>query len=133
MISGGPADGAAYPHHREFVRTDIRMQLELRFEDGSEILAASHDISMNGVFALFETPPPIGSRCRVRIALAPPPGPSIEAQGEVARHAEGGFAIQFSAVDLDGYEHLRNLVRFNAENLGQVDEELEMHLGLRRR
>jgi hypothetical protein len=40
-------------------------------------------------------------------------------------------AIQFTSVDEESVEHLRNLVLFNAEDGNQVEHEFEVHVGIR--
>jgi hypothetical protein len=43
------------------------------------------------------------------------------------------MAVAFDEVNLDGYHHLKQLVLFNALDPDQAVEEIEQHVGLRRR
>ncbi len=53
--------------------------------------------------------------------------------GIIRRVAPEGMAIEFVELTLESYEHLQNLVRFNAPNLETVENELKEHLGLIKR
>jgi hypothetical protein len=43
------------------------------------------------------------------------------------------MAIEFVELTLESYDHLQNLVRFNAPDLNTVENELREHLGLIKR
>ena len=46
---------------------------------------------------------------------------------------DDGMAIEFTGVPLDDLEHLRNLIRFNAEDPNAVEDEFDSHIGLKPR
>ena len=41
------------------------------------------------------------------------------------------MAVEFTGVPLDDLEHLRNLIRFNADDPNAVQEEFDAHVGLK--
>ena len=60
-------------------------------------------------------------------------GVKIEIEGKVARIADEGFAVRFTQiVGAESFEHLRNLVLYNAaDDMDNVQRELDEHLGLK--
>ena len=57
----------------------------------------------------------------------------LEVTGKVSRVDDDGMAIEFTGVPLDDLEHLRNLIRFNAEDPNAVEDEFDSHIGLKPR
>ncbi len=50
----------------------------------------------------------------------------------IARHGKDGCAVQIhELLGLDSYEHLRNLILYNAEDPGTAESEFGSHLGLK--
>jgi len=50
---------------------------------------------------------------------------SIEIECEIIRSDATGVAIDFKPMDEDSFFHLRNLVRYNAPDADQIDDELK--------
>jgi hypothetical protein len=58
----------------------------------------------------------------------------IEVEGVVVHSYAEGTAIQFSKIlGVDSYEHLRNLVLYNAADTEQVEDEFRTHIGLKKK
>ena len=130
MKTNGPPGGSR--PRREFSRVPVQLPAEVRLAAGGRLEGTMEHVSLKG--GLFRTGASIaeGAACDVRMRL---PGTGIEvlAQGTVVRPGEGGVAIQFlGIVGIDSLEHLRNLIRFNAGDPGQVEREFRDHLGLKR-
>lgn len=122
---------------RTFTRVPVRVTVELG--DGREAITASRtrDLSLSGLYLecdARDTGLEPGGTCEVVITLGEGEGELIRARAEVVRIDPGGLALRF--LDLagpDSLEHLRNLVRYNAGELEEVEQELRRHLGLRPR
>lgn len=119
---------------REFTRVFVHVRAEVSFLDGKKIQAESFDLSMKGISLEGGTTDLIGRECSVNIALnAPPEVIQIKSTGVVTQCHDGRMGILFHSVEMESYEHLRNLVLYNAaaEDGKKVEAELKSHLGLR--
>lgn len=121
---------------REFTRVTTGFTVEIEAEGRTIESARMQDLSMNGVFVICEDRLPLECDCRVTLRLGDPgSGIKITAAGKVMRHGTEppGFALQFSELDVESYEHLRQLVLLNSQDPDQVEQEISGHLGLKRR
>ncbi len=118
---------------REFVRVPFKMGTTVRTRDRTIWSGSTLDISMNGLrVATTETVPPEGTLCEVEIVLAESPTPVIiEARGAIVRSEPGTMAVHFSEVDVDSYEHLRQLILNNTEDPERAEKEFGAHWGIR--
>jgi len=118
---------------REFVRVPVRMGTTVRTSDRTIWSSNTLDISMNGLrVATTETVPPEGTFCEVEIVLAEAPDPVIiETRGSIVRSEPGTLAVHFSEVDVDSYEHLRQLILNNSEDPERAEKEFGAHWGIR--
>jgi hypothetical protein len=118
---------------REFVRVPFRTGTTIRTSDRTIWPGNTLDISMNGLrVATTETVPPEGTLCEVGIVLAEAPEPVIiEARGSVVRSKPGTLAVHFSEVDVDSYEHLRQLILNNSEDPERAEKQFDAHWGIR--
>jgi len=53
-------------------------------------------------------------------------------KGKIVRSTEDGIGVDFTEMDLDSYEHLRNLVLLNANDVARIEGEFKDHLGLKK-
>lgn len=121
-------------NRREFSRVAPRLDVVLTTEDRTIRSGQTHDVSMNGLFCVCNDPFPEGTQCRVTLLLGEPEDPvRIETSGTVVRSTDSGNAVQFSEISLDGYQHLRNLVLYNAEDPNRAEQEIKDHLGIKSR
>jgi hypothetical protein len=90
---------------------------------------------MKGIYLLCDNPLPVGSDCRVALLLGDGETPiCIEVAGKVARVDPTGMGLEIiEIVGLESFEHLRNLVRYNASDPDQVEHEFQDHVGLKRK
>lgn len=122
-----------YPHAREFVRSSVRLEVELISGDSTILVARTRDVSMKGIFLITPHRVPVGASCRIRIRIGDPAEPLwVEADGTVVRTDDEGLAVEFLEMGVGSFQHLKNLVMYNAPDPGQVDVELGDHLGLKR-
>ena len=121
--------------HREFTRVPIKIWVEVRAGDRVIKTHETHDLSMTGISLKQEgTPLAVDTACGVSVFLegAEPPI-HVDMKGRVGRSTEKELAVEFKEIDLESYEHLKNLVRYNSENAEAVDKELGEHTGIKRK
>jgi len=122
------------PDRREFIRVPFRTNLSIRTQDRTFWSRSSLDISMTGLRARTDEPPPAeGAECEVEIVLSDAEPPVIiEARGAVVRSAPGTIAVHFTEIDLDSFDHLRQVILNNAGDPDRADEEFRSHWGIRK-
>jgi PilZ domain-containing protein len=122
-----------YPHPREFVRSTVRLEVEVVAGDSRILVARTRDVSMKGIFLRTPHRLPVGTSCRVRIRIGDP-GDNlwVECDGAVVRTDADGFAIEFHEMGVASFQHLRNVVMYNADDPARVEGELDGHVGLKR-
>ncbi|MCA9782585.1 MAG: PilZ domain-containing protein [Candidatus Cloacimonetes bacterium] len=119
---------------REFTRVMVRVTVNLADGERSIVSSRSRDLSLNGIFLYCEPTLEPGTTCDVGIDLGGEEGLVIRAQARVVRVDPDGLALGFEhLVGSDSLEHLQNLVRYNAGEVENVEEELRRHVGLRAR
>lgn len=96
------------------------------------VTGSTTNVSLKGVYFTPDEWVPVGTDCRITIRFA---GPSsalkIEGTGRIVRSDEHGFGVEFLDMSVDSLEHLRNLVRYNAPDVPQVEREFAEHVGLK--
>lgn len=118
--------------YREFSRSMVQVNAEIRLTCGMLIEGKTRDASLGG--ALFTTERPLPQGHPVCVTLCLDFGDEhhrIKAEGHVARVDEDGIAISFASISADGLEHLRRVILYNAEDADQVESEFDKHIGLR--
>jgi len=121
-------------NQREFTRVRTTIDLDCIFADGRIQPGTTKDISLNGCYVGNGETPPEDTPCTAVLYLDGRGGAiQVRANAIVIRSRNLGFALHFNElVELDSYEHLRNLIRYNAEDPDQAHQEFDSHLGLRR-
>lgn len=120
---------------REFSRIDIDLWVILTLADGSAVEGASADVALKGVRCVTSVRPPLGSPCSVTMLFGDRETGLLElvADGRVVRHEDQGVAVEFTSLELDTYDHLRNLIVTHAGDVNLVRDEFDRHLGIRGR
>jgi len=119
---------------REFTRSPVRVRTQVRLASGVLLEGQARDVSLKGILFATERALPKGTAVRVAMVLAIGGQElRIETEGAVARVGEGAVAIEFTQIDSESVEHLRNLVLYNAPDTDQVEKEFAEHVGLRPR
>ena len=119
---------------REFSRVPVHVRVLVRSEGIDVNSKRSIDLSMNGIFVECDESLPVGTKCELTLLLdGTDPLIRAECGGVIRRVNAEGMAIEFVELTLESYEHLQNLVRFNAPDLNSVENELKEHLGLKKR
>ena len=123
---------AEYDNKRNFSRVETHIDVELAC--GDKIATGRlTDVSMQGVGLDCDEILPPQAECLVKLFLGEPRESSscIEAKGNIVRSTDHGIGVVFTEIDLDSYDHLRNLVLLNASDITQIEGELKDHLGLK--
>lgn len=123
----------SWQHPREFTRCKTALEVEITAGD-RRVVGETRDLSLSGIYLFGERSLPAGTPCRVMLFVGGrESGARIEASGRIARVDAYGLAVSFDTVDLDGYQHLKQLVLFNAADPDRAAAEIDQHIGLRRR
>ena len=121
--------------HRDFTRVGIHIEAKIETEDG-DISGILDDISLNGVFLETDNPFPEGTHCDLTLRLhGGEDDLVVPVKGVVVRSSAEGMGVEFEAIELDAYEHLRNLVLYNASSKSEaehIEEELDGAVGIKR-
>jgi hypothetical protein len=119
---------------REFSRVASRLTVELESDSGRRVSGPARNVAMSGVYLDAAWPGEVGDPCGVTIFLE---GRGeilpLTARGRVVRAEPEGTAVDFAELSLNAYEHLKNLVRLNSDDIEQVEAELRSHIGIRRK
>ncbi len=91
--------------------------------DGEKIPAVTRNISMKG--ALFGPEPRLaeGRDCTVVFDLAK--DIKVRLKGRIVRVSDEGTAVDFESMDESAFFHLRNMVRYSAQDADKIDRELQ--------
>jgi hypothetical protein len=123
--------------HEEF-RKSSRVPLGLSADvriDGVVRRCAVINLSLGGVAVATEEPFPPGAACHVALLLDG--GEDVvrcDLEGVVVRSTAGATGIAFSEVaGLESFEHLHNLLLYNASDPERIVGEFGHFLGLRRK
>lgn len=123
---------SARPEQREFTRCRVAFPVEVRTRCGVLVEGVAENLSLKGVLLKTERSLPLDAPVRVSIVLGEANKAfRIECEGTVARIDRHGVAIAFSSIDGDRLEHLRQVLRLNAEDADHTDYEFMAHVGLR--
>ena len=104
-------------NRRKSTRVYFQTTANLHFDDADFTNCETADLSIKGVFVMGISGRAIGDRCAIQLQLS---GSSqqlvLDMQGEVARLGPKGIGIKFLEIDLDSFNHLKNIVYYNSEN-----------------
>jgi hypothetical protein len=118
-------------NQREFTRVPSEMEVDLKFNDGSEIAGLLDNISMRGLFVPTDHTRPEGSACDVTLHLGGRGhGLALKMKGQVTRCIDGGIGVRFDEISYETFQHLQKVVLFSAGNSEAIENELGSHLGL---
>lgn len=120
---------------REFTRIPIHVMAEIKAGETVFRTDKTQDLSMKGLFLHCEKVLPLKSLCDVSLIIGSQENPiRIDIKGRVTRSSDSGMAIEFTEIDLDSYDYLQNLIKYNSHtDIDAVEEEIHGHLGLKKR
>jgi len=122
---------------REFSRISVSVNVEIERPGFETFKAVAKDVSLNGIRLESAESFDADSLCDVKVILGGDGGEIepiiIEAHGCAVR-SDGKFvAIHFDDLELEGYNHLKKLILYNAQDTEQVEREFDQHVGLHRK
>jgi hypothetical protein len=118
---------------RAFGRVPFRVDTTVRTRDRTIRSSSTLDISMNGLrISIREAAPPAGTPCEITIMLSGGrPAAVFEARGSIVRSEHGTLAVHLTEMDLDSYQHLRQIVINNALDPERAEREISERKGIR--
>jgi hypothetical protein len=127
-----------HSERRGFVRVPFNTEVVITAGAWSLRAGSGIDISMSGLHLTgldkkdAGRPLP-GTSCRASIHLqAAGHRALIEADGRIIRSGPGELAVEFIEIELDGYQHLRQLILNNADDPDSAERQFNEHRGIRR-
>lgn len=114
---------------RRFSRIGFNVRARLVVGDREFAVERIANLSVGGCLLELDETLPAGAACLFTILL-PRMGPGVEVHGEVARAADGLASLKFTRIDPENLFHLQNIIRYNAEDPDQIEEEIKSHPGL---
>lgn len=115
---------------REFTRVPLQVRAEVQGSGVFITSTATQNLSLKGLFVTCSEQLPEGTICRITLLLGEGTV-RIETEATVIRCHPEGIAFQFTRIDgLESYEHLRNLLLYNAPDPTQVEGEFDASVGI---
>ena len=108
---------------RSFTRIPFQAKALVRAKD-TTVIGVSENLSLNGLF--LKTPEKLRVNRVVKIELlftGTSSQLSILLNGKILRHENIGMAIQYRDMDLDAFFHLKNLIKYNTDEIHTVEKE----------
>lgn len=127
-----------HDERRGFIRVPFNTEVVISAGGWSLRAVSGIDISMSGLHLTgLDTrdsgKPLPGTSCRAGIHLqAAGHRALIEADGRIVRSGPGELAVEFIEMELDGYQHLRQLILNNADDPDRAEQQFSEHRGIRR-
>ena len=85
----------------------------------------SRDLSLKGLYVETSERLPVGAKVDIKLELAGTTSlVALKMKGVVVRSDGNGLGLDFIEVDLDSFFHLRNIIRYNADDPSEVDNEM---------
>lgn len=121
-----------HANRRDFSRVECHIDVEVDCDD-KIVCGRLADVSMRGARLFCDEQLLLQAECMVKLFLGDTRESSacIKAKGKIIRSTEEAISLEFTEIDLDSFEHLRNLVQLNASDVSQVEGEFKSHLGLK--
>lgn len=112
---------------RKRTRVDFSIKVEIARTGDEFKYMDLRDLSMRGLYAYTRKPFNIGEDCDIRIGLLDGNDEAvIVLKGVVVRTDDKGMGIQFTEIDADGFQHLRNIMYYNTGDPEKIDKELAL-------
>jgi hypothetical protein len=116
---------------REFTRVPVELPIEIQAGDRLLRGLVTGNLSMKGLLLRTQDVLAQDTLCTLRIILGEGAA-EVRAEAQVVRIYPGAIAFQFSRIlGTESFEHLRQLVIYNAPDADQVESELHEHTGIK--
>ncbi|MBK8230796.1 MAG: PilZ domain-containing protein [Candidatus Eisenbacteria bacterium] len=121
-------------NRREFQRVALDLEAELQLTPETRVMGRTRDVSMKGFFLRCAERPDLGAPCSATVHFAGPESQlKVRAYGRIARTEPHGVGIEFTALESESFEHLKNLVVYNTPDPAGALAELAAHIGIKKR
>ena len=110
---------------RNFDRIPFQTKAIVRSKDAT-VIGIVENLSLDGIF--LKTPEKLNLNRIVKIELlftGTSSQLSILLDGKIMRHENIGMAIQFKNIDMDAFFHLKNLIAYNTNQVGNLKDEFQ--------
>jgi Tfp pilus assembly protein PilZ len=114
------------------IRSNYDTTVALLF--GEKTISSKHtkDISLNGLFVLTDHQVKIGDECKVIITLNSQVADlTLRLNAHVTRTTAEGIALTFKEMDIETYQHLKNIVLYNSDDPEAFLEQCQQRPGFR--
>jgi len=116
---------------RRFSRIAFDMAAELTVDDIVHPFSQIENLGVGGCSFKTTIEFQVGAACRFWLPLkAVMPELGVEVFGEVVRCNGQGVGVRFTKITPENLFHLQNLIRFNAPDPDQIEDEISRHPGL---
>lgn len=118
---------------REFTRINRNLEVVIDLP-GRTLAGRTRDVSLRGALVSCGEVLSAGTTCTCTLILDGGEGQvHIRAAGRVMRHVADGLAMRFDELlDPESYEHLCQLIRYNALDPDKAEREIAAHIGLKK-
>ncbi len=114
---------------RRFSRIAFDVRAKLCVNEADYAVEQIVNLSVGGCLLDVSGEFSVGQQCTV-IILLDRMAPGVEVGGEIVRIAEGEVSVHFTTVTPENLMHLQNIIRYNAKDPDQIEEELSVRKGL---
>lgn len=114
---------------RRFSRILFNVRARLTVDDAVYQVERIVNLSVGGCQVEIEDRLQPGKPCKFTIFL-PRMGPGVDVFGEIVRIGKGEVSLKFTRIEPENLIHLRNIIRYNAEDPDLIEEEIKSHPGL---
>lgn len=118
---------------REFTRINRNLEVLIGLS-GRVIAGRTRDVGLRGALVTCDEAISARTACTCTLILDGGDGQvRIRAAGVALRHVPNGMAFRFDELlDPESYDHLCQLIRYNALDPAKAEREIEKHMGLKR-
>ncbi len=115
---------------RRFSRVSFSVRAKLLVDGKEYAVDCLVNLSVGGCLLEVAAPGIVADTDCTLTLLLPWMAPGVEIFGRVRRVGEGELSIQFTRIEPENLFHLQNIVRYNAPDPDQIEEEIQARRGL---
>lgn len=100
-------------------RIRAKYDTTISITNGKETISTTStcDISLNGIFILTKKRFALHDKCDLTLTLnSKVANLTLRLKCEVIRETDEGFAVTFEEMDIETYQHLKNIVLYNSDD-----------------
>ncbi|MBI4560077.1 MAG: PilZ domain-containing protein [Candidatus Hydrogenedentes bacterium] len=114
--------------NRRFTRVTVSHPISLTLPDGRTFETKMVDISALGICVTTLQSLSIGAECKIHFQFED--DKHVRAEGKVIRNEGTQMAIEFTGIESDSLDDLRNFIVSHADDPGTTDVEILSHMDL---